>query len=157
MRHNVFGKKLNRDIKTRNALFRSLVQEMVEHGKVVTTYPKAKAVRGLIEKTVTRARTGTSQARAIVEGLLLKKELVEKMMMSIAPAFKNRPGGYIRIIKMGKRMGDTAEEVTIEWTEKIESDEKVKSEKLKIKSEEKKEEKKVKSQKLKVKSEAKKV
>ncbi|OGG16850.1 50S ribosomal protein L17 [Candidatus Gottesmanbacteria bacterium RIFCSPHIGHO2_02_FULL_39_11] len=120
MRHNVFGKKLNRDIKTRNALFRSLVQEMVEHGKVVTTYPKAKAVRGLIEKTVTRARTGTDAAHAIVEGLLLEKELVDKMMGTVAPAFKNRPGGYIRIIKMGKRMGDTAEEVTMEWTEKIE-------------------------------------
>ena len=118
MRHNVFGKKLNRDIKTRNALFRSLVQEMVEHGKVVTTYPKAKAVRGLIEKTVTRARTGTDAAHAIVEGLLLEKELVDKMMGTVAPAFKNRPGGYIRIIKNGSRPGDNAPMAIIELVDR---------------------------------------
>lgn len=140
MRHNTFGKKLNRDIKTRNALFKSLVTEMVEHGKIKTTYPKAKAVRGLIEKTVTIAKKGTDNARRLVGRGILEKANVDKMMDKIAPAFAKRQGGYIRIIKMGKRVGDTAEAVTMEWTEKIEEEKKVKSEKVKVKNEEKKEE-----------------
>jgi large subunit ribosomal protein L17 len=122
MRHNVFGKKLNRDIKQRQALFKSLTKSLVKYGKIETTYPKAKAVRGLIEKMVTKAKKGDANSKRHLESFLVEKDLVDKMMNTIGPVFKSRNGGYLRIIKLGKRIGDTGESVRMEWTDEIKSE-----------------------------------
>lgn len=116
MRHNVFGKKLNRDVKERKALFRSLIDQMIIHGKIRITISKAKAVRGLIEKIVTHAKAGTNTSIRQIATIVQKKELIDKLVKDIAPRFKDRIGGYIRIIRVGKRRGDATEEAIMEWT-----------------------------------------
>jgi len=138
MKHKVFGKKLNRDVKQRQALFKGLVQALVEHGKINTTLPKAKAVQGLIEKTVTEAKESTTASMRQVAAILNKKELITKLVSVIAPKFKDKQGGYVRILRIGKRSGDNAEAVIMEWstdmTEKKEKQEVVKTAKKETKS-----------------------
>lgn len=129
MRHKVFGKKLNRDIKERKALFRSLVQALITHGKVKTTLPKAKAVSSLIEKLVTKAKDGSRASLNQVSSFLTKRDLIRKLTGEIAPKFSHKIGGYIRLVRLGKRAGDNAEEVSMEWTESISPQEKEKPKK----------------------------
>lgn len=116
MRHKVFGRKLNRDVKERKALFRSLVYALIKYGKIRTTLAKAKAIRGLIEKLVTKAKDGSSSSLRQVSSFLTKKDLITKLTKEIAPKFADKIGGYIRIRRVGFRTGDNAEEVTISWT-----------------------------------------
>ena len=116
MRHKVFGRKLNRDVKERKALFKSLVIALIKYGKIKTTLIKAKAVCGLVEKLVTKAKNGSSGALIGVSSFLGNKELVQKLNKDIAPRFANKMGGYVRIIKVGKRVGDSAEQAIMEWT-----------------------------------------
>lgn len=138
MKHRVFGKKLNRDVKQRRALFKGLVQALVEHGKINTTLPKAKAVQGLIEKTVTGAKESTTASMRQVSAILNKKELITKLVSVIVPKFKDKQGGYVRIVRIGKRVGDNAEAVIMEWStdmsEKKGKGEIVKTTKKEIKS-----------------------
>ena len=118
MRHNVFGRKLNRDIKERKALFRSLVSSFILHGKIKTTYAKAKAVGSLIEKLVTKAKDGSRQSINQIYSFLNNKAPVKKLVDDVAPRFKDKIGGYIRMIRLGRRPGDNAEVVQMEWTVK---------------------------------------
>lgn len=118
MRHQVFGKKLNRDIKERKALFRSLIHALIKHGKIKTTVAKAKAVRSIAEKLVTHAKENTTSAVYKVASFLNRKESIDKLVKDIAPRFKNKLGGYLRIIRVGKRPGDNAEEAILEWSVK---------------------------------------
>jgi large subunit ribosomal protein L17 len=136
MRHGVFGRKLNRDVKERRALLRSLVDALILHGKIITTSAKAKAVRGQIEKLVTHAKKGTRASLRTVESWTLHKVAYDILVKDIAPQFKTRPGGYIRIIPLGKRAGDGTNEVRIEWVEEIAKKQEVK--KIKAKKETKK-------------------
>lgn len=117
MRHKVFGKKLNRDIKERKALFKNLINSFLIKGEIVTTYPKAKAVRGLIEKIVTHAKDGSNSAINKVATIVNHKSVMDKLVNEIAPKFKDRAGGYIEIVKLGRRRSDNAEEVRIRWSE----------------------------------------
>jgi large subunit ribosomal protein L17 len=116
MRHKVFGRKLNRDIKERKALFKSLVIGLITHGKIRTTLAKAKAVLGLVDKLVTRAKDGSESAKTQISSFLARGEAVKKLTNDIAPRFKDRLGGYARIRRTGRRSGDNAEEVEMEWT-----------------------------------------
>lgn len=116
MRHKYFGRKLNRDIKERKALFRSLVIALIDKGKIRTTVAKAKAIQGLVEKLVTKAKEGTDGAIRQLTSFLTRKEIVSKLTGDITPRFKDRVGGYVRIRKLGKRFGDGAEEVVMEWS-----------------------------------------
>lgn len=120
MRHRVFGRKLNRDIKERKALFRSLVNALILNGKIKTTYAKAKAVGSLIEKLVTKAKDGSRSSVVQIASFLNTKEPVKKLVDEIAPRFKDKVGGYIRMIRLGRRSGDNAQEVMMEWTVKPE-------------------------------------
>lgn len=117
MRKNVFGRHLKRDSNERTALFKGLASSLVLHERIQTTEEKAKAVRPLVEKLVTRARIGDVQAHSLIQPYL-NAEALKKMMHDIAPRFKNRPGGYTRIIKMGPRLQDNASVVILEWVEK---------------------------------------
>lgn len=116
MRHNVFGKKLGRDIKERKALFRQLIRDLIKHGKIKTTLAKAKAVQGQAEKLVTFAKENTDASRRNIEAFLTQKESIRRLMSSIAPRFSERVGGYIRIYRLDKRPGDNAQQVVMEWT-----------------------------------------
>lgn len=116
MRHQVFGRKLNRDVKERKALFRSLVSALIIKGKIKTTLAKARAIRGLVEKLVTLAKKDTCATRMKLHSFLIKRDLVQKIVKDIASKFTDRKGGYIRIRRIGQRIGDSAEEVFMEWT-----------------------------------------
>ena len=116
MRHKKFGKKLNRDIKERKALFRSLINSLILHGRIKTTQAKAKAVTSLIEKLVTKAKDGSWAQVNQLKSFLNRSETVKKLTDEIAPRFQNKVGGYIRMIRLGRRKSDSAQEVLVEWT-----------------------------------------
>ncbi len=125
--HMLFGRQLSRDTEHRIAMRRNLVQSLFEHGKVRTTMPKAKEVRGLAEKLITLGRLNTVNARRKVTALLNDRRLVDeeqeftgktvvqKLFDEIAPKFAGRPGGYTRIIKTGEwRIGDAGDIVLLQ-------------------------------------------
>lgn len=116
MRKNVFGRQLKRDTNERKALFKSLMSALVLKERIKTTEEKAKAIRGQVEKLVTKAKIKGEAARSILSAYLLPNAL-DKMIKEIAPRFKERPGGYTRIVKLGRRFGDDAMMVLMEWVE----------------------------------------
>ncbi len=119
MRKRVFGYNLNRDRNERQALFRSLLSALIEKEGIETTAVKAKAIRGTAEKLITKAKRGTLNDRRIVKKTLLKTPLVNKLFDQIAPVFKNRNGGYLMRVKLGRRYGDDAPLVKLLFTEDI--------------------------------------
>ncbi|MBI2617357.1 50S ribosomal protein L17 [Candidatus Gottesmanbacteria bacterium] len=119
MRHHVFGRKLNRNSKERKALFKSLILSLIQFGKIKTTVAKAKAVHGLIDKLVTKAKDGSENARHQLYAFLAKKDAVETLINKIAPIFKDTIGGYVRIRRTGMRRGDSSEEVILEWSKAL--------------------------------------
>lgn len=114
MRHQVHGKKLNRSSGHRKALYRNMVQSLVEHERITTTLAKAKAVRPVAEKLITRAKGQDLASRRALISFLPTKTAVEKLYSDIAPRFSERPGGYTRIIKTGRRAGDGVEMAILE-------------------------------------------
>ncbi len=135
MRHQVFGKKLNRDVKERKALFKSLIIALISFGRIRTSIAKAKAVQRLAEKMVTKAKEGSDVAIRQVSAFLTKKEIINKLIAEISPRFRKTDGGYLRIRRIGKRAGDASEQVILEWSVAEEKKPEVKS----IVKEEKKE------------------
>lgn len=117
MRKQVFGRQFKRTKNQRKALFSGLISAVISKGRIETTEEKAKAIKGDLEKLVTKAKKGEAAKR------LLQKDLkpfeIDKMVNQIAPVFANRPGGYTRIIKTGKRFNDNASMVILEWVEEI--------------------------------------
>lgn len=119
MKKKVFGYQLSRDKNERKALFRTLISSFIKNGEIKTTLTKAKAIQAEIEKLITKARKGTLSNRREVFKFLIKSELVNKLFEVIAPVFKERQGGYTRIIKCGQRRGDAAKMVKILFSEEI--------------------------------------
>lgn len=124
MRHRMAGRKLGRDMDERDALRRNLVKQLFEHERIETTRAKAEAVRGQAERLITLAKQGNSagdakmvHARRLAAARLSDAESVKKLFDDIAPRFKDRPGGYTRIVKLGPRFGDAAEMVLLELVE----------------------------------------
>lgn len=126
MRHQVFGRHLNRDVKERKALYKSLINALIQHGRIKTTLAKAKAIKGLAEKLVTRAKENSVSAFSQLSSFLTKKDIINKLFKEIAPRFQNKLGGYLRMVRLGRRAGDNAQEVMLEWTVKEEKKEKPK-------------------------------
>lgn len=120
MRHKVAGRKLSRDLKQRKALFKNLINALVLHGAIKTTESKAKAVRRLAEKLIRKGRGGTLHARRLIAAFLQNKGAVNKIVDELSPLFKNRPGGFTRIIRLGQRRGDKTMMVRLELVEKPE-------------------------------------
>ncbi|HYX24225.1 MAG TPA: 50S ribosomal protein L17 [Thermoanaerobaculia bacterium] len=118
MRHAVKGRKLGRTSSHREALFRNQLQSLVEKEKIVTTLPKAKELRPIAERVITRGKHGTIHDRRWVLRWVLKRDLVKKVFDEIAPRFTERPGGYLRIVKLGPRQGDGAEMAVLELVER---------------------------------------
>jgi large subunit ribosomal protein L17 len=124
MRHNVAGKKLDRTSGARLALRRNLIKQFFEHERIHTTKAKAAAIRGEAEKIITIARNsanGTDSekvtARRLVAAKLGDNRVLKRLFDEIAPRFANRPGGYTRVMKLGPRLGDSAEMVILELVE----------------------------------------
>ncbi|HMS22452.1 MAG TPA: 50S ribosomal protein L17 [Candidatus Levybacteria bacterium] len=119
MRKRVFGKKLKRTTNQRKALFRSLTQALVLHGRIKTTEAKAKAIKGEIEKLITYAKNHKENAYNHLQHHVHPK--TAEGIITIAPVFENRPGGYTRIIRIGGRKKDNAAMVLLEFVEKTQS------------------------------------
>jgi large subunit ribosomal protein L17 len=111
-------RKLGRTSSHREALFRNQLQSLVEKEKIVTTLPKAKELRPIAEKVITRGKHGTLHDRRWVLRWVLKRDLVKKVFDEIAPRFTSRPGGYLRIVKLGPRQGDGAEMAVLELVDR---------------------------------------
>jgi large subunit ribosomal protein L17 len=114
MRHRNSGRKLSRNTSHRRALLRNLVTSFLEHGRLMTTLPKAKEIRPLAEKMITLGKRDDLHARRQVQAYLLKEAIAKQVFDTIAPRFADRPGGYSRIIKLGYRKGDGADLAIIE-------------------------------------------
>lgn len=115
MRHRHGYKKLGRTSSHRGALLKNLSIALVNAGKIETTLPKAKELRGYIERLITRARLGDSNAHRVIFASLQDKNATKKLVEEIAPKFKERNGGYTRIIKTRIRKGDAAEMAFVEF------------------------------------------
>ena len=114
MRHQRAGFKLKRDVSGRRALFRNLVTSVIEQERVITTTPKAKAVKPLVDKMITLAKRDTLHSRRQAASFLQTPASVQKLFDKISPRFSQRNGGYTRIVKLGWRKGDGAEQVMLE-------------------------------------------
>jgi large subunit ribosomal protein L17 len=114
VRHARAGKKLGRDSAHRKALYSNLAGALIEHGRIKTTVTKAKAVRPHVEHMITLGRRGDLHARRQATAFLRSRDVVHRLFADVAPLFKDRPGGYTRIIKIGTRPGDSAEMAYIE-------------------------------------------
>jgi large subunit ribosomal protein L17 len=114
VRHQNSGKKLGRDSAHRKALYSNLAGALIEHGRIKTTVTKAKAVKPLAEQMITLGRRGDLHARRQATAFLRSRDVVHHLFAQVAPRFKDRPGGYTRIIKLGPRPGDAAEMVYLE-------------------------------------------
>ncbi len=132
MRHRDMGRKLGRSSAQRNALRRTLITQLIEKERIETTEAKAKFVRADAEKLITLAKRGltarenepeatatarTVHARRLIAARLNDPEAVKKLFDTIAPRYDKRAGGYTRILKLGRRLGDAAEMVLLEMVE----------------------------------------
>jgi large subunit ribosomal protein L17 len=116
MRHLKAGRKLNRSASHRRALFRNLVTALLERERIRTTDAKAKEIRRLTERMITLGKNGSLAARRRALAFVRSRTVVKRLFDEIAPRFKDRPGGYTRIIKIGVRRGDAAPVSVIELT-----------------------------------------
>lgn len=119
MLHRVAGKKLGRTKNQRTALFRNLANQLILHEKIVTTEAKAKAVKPIVEKLVTRAKVNTIHNRRLLLKRLVSENTVRKMLEVIGPKFKDRKGGYTKIVRLGNRVNDAAPMVALFFVEEV--------------------------------------
>lgn len=117
MRHVVRNRKLSRTPAHRHALFRNQLASLIEHGRIRTTHAKAKELRRVAEKVITRARQDTVHARRLVRRWVPDRTLLKKLFDEIAPRFSDRAGGYTRVLKLGPRTGDAAEMAILEFVD----------------------------------------
>ncbi|HHZ84016.1 MAG TPA: 50S ribosomal protein L17 [Nitrospirales bacterium] len=117
MRHRKDGRQLGRNTAHRKALFRSLLTALFDHERIETTSAKAKELKGLADRMITFGKSGTLAARRRALACVWRKDVVAKLFKDIAPRFSSRSGGYTRIIKTRRRVGDGAEMVAIELVE----------------------------------------
>jgi large subunit ribosomal protein L17 len=148
MNKKVFGRKLSRSRPAREALFAGLAVSLIKNGKTVTTRAKAKAIVPAVEKMVTLAKKRTLSGRRKILGELdNSREATDTLFTTVIKAFSEKTSGFTRIISLPRRVGDNAEMVRLEWTEKVEYPSEKKEEKKTEKIEVKKAKKEVKSKK----------
>jgi large subunit ribosomal protein L17 len=114
MRHRVAGYRLKRDVGARKALLRNLATSVIDMERVVTTVPKAKAVKPLVEHLITLAKKDNLHARRQAAAVLMTPKSVKKLFDTLGTRFGQRAGGYTRIVRLGPRKGDGAEQAMIE-------------------------------------------
>jgi len=117
MRHQKNTRKLGRTSQHRDLMLANLVASLIIHKRVKTTLAKAKEARPLVEKLVTLGKTGTLHARRLAVAKIGQRDAVATLFKTIAPGFKDRKGGYTRIIKLGPRQSDAAPVAFLEWVD----------------------------------------
>ena len=121
MRHKLAHRKLNRTASHRKAMFANMASSLIEHEQIVTTLLKAKELRPIVEKLVTLAKRGDLNSRRLAIARTRNKEMSKKLFDVLGPRYKDRQGGYIRIMKAGFRYGDNAPMAVIEFVDRDES------------------------------------
>jgi large subunit ribosomal protein L17 len=121
MRHKKSGRRLGRNSSHRKAMFRNMATSMLKHETIRTTLPKAKELRRVVEPLITLAKEDSVANRRLAFNRLRDKEVVGKLFNDLGPRFKARPGGYLRILKMGPRPGDAAPMAIVMLTQRAES------------------------------------
>ena len=120
MKHNIKNKKLNRTSTHRKAMFMNLSNALIKHEQITTTLPKAKELKRFIEKIITLGKHGDLTSRRKAISILQDQEMVKKIFDTISKRYKERKGGYTRIIKLGNRFGDNAPMAVIELVDRDE-------------------------------------
>lgn len=123
MNHRKTGRKLGRTSAHRKALFRNMVTSLLEHEQIRTTDAKAKELRGIAERMITLGKRGTLHARRQALETIRSKEVASKVFDQLADRYRDRPGGYTRVIKLGHRAGDSAPMSIIELVDRDETQE----------------------------------
>ena len=118
MRHRKSGRRLNRDSAHRKAMFANMASALIKHEQIKTTLPKAKELRPIVEKLVTLAKRGDLHARRLAYARLQDRVMVAKLFDVLTERYKDRPGGYIRIIRANFRYGDCAPLAYIEFVDR---------------------------------------
>lgn len=118
MRHRKSGRKLNRTSSHRKAMFQNMAVSIMRHELIKTTLPKAKSLRGVVERLITLGKTDSVANRRLAFNRLRDREIVTKLFTDIGPRNAARPGGYLRIIKCGFRAGDNAPMAYVEMVER---------------------------------------
>jgi large subunit ribosomal protein L17 len=118
MRHGKAGRKLNRTWEHRKAMFANMAASLITHEQIVTTLPKAKDLRPIVEKLVTMAKKGDLNSRRLAVGQIRDEKAVKKLFDVLGPRYKDRAGGYTRVLKAGFRYGDNASVGVIEFVDR---------------------------------------
>jgi large subunit ribosomal protein L17 len=118
MRHGFVGRRLSRSVSHRKSMFANLAASLIEHEQIVTTLPKAKDLRPIVEKLVTLGKRGDLHARRQAISQIGNEPLVKRLFDTIAPRYAQRNGGYLRIMKAGFRKGDNAAMAVIEFVDR---------------------------------------
>lgn len=118
MRHRKSGRQLGRNSSHRHAMFRNMAASLLKHETIKTTLPKAKELRRVVEPLITIAKEDSVAHRRLAFDRLRDKEVVGKLFTDVGPRNKARPGGYVRILKMGMRAGDNAPMAIVQLVEK---------------------------------------
>jgi large subunit ribosomal protein L17 len=118
MKHRVVGRRLDRTTEHRTAMFRNLVTSLLRHERITTTTPKAKELKRFADKIITLAKRATPHARRIAHRDVRDVEVLNKLFGPLADRFKARPGGYTRLVRVGRRAGDNAELAVIELVDR---------------------------------------
>ena len=118
MRHRESGRKLNRNSSHRKAMFRNMAVSLIEHEMIKTTLPKAKELRRIAEPLITMAKIDNVAKRRLAFSRLRDRNIVTKLFNELGPRYKERPGGYLRILKCGFRAGDKAAMAIVELVDR---------------------------------------
>ncbi len=122
MRHRKSGRQLNRNSSHRKAMFKNMTVSLLRHEVIRTTLPKAKELRRVAEPFITMAKSDSVHKRRIAFDRLRDRDIVTKLFNELGPRYKERPGGYLRILKMGYRTGDKAPMAYVELVDRPEVD-----------------------------------
>ena len=137
MRHRLKGRKLNRTWEHRKAMFANMSTSLIIHEQIVTTLPKAKELRSVVDKLITLGKRGDLHARRLAASRLKDPEAVKKLMEVLGPRYAERPGGYTRVLKAGFRHGDNAPMAVIELVDRdVEAKGKIDRERLEAEEQE---------------------
>ncbi len=121
MKHQLAGRKLNRTASHRKAMFANMACALIKHEQIFTTLPKAKDLRPIVEKLITLGKKNDLAARRLLIARLRDKDMAEKVLATLSTRYKERQGGYIRVLKAGFRYGDATPMAIVEFVDRDES------------------------------------
>jgi large subunit ribosomal protein L17 len=121
MQHRRLGRRFNRDSGHRQAMFSNMAAALIKHEQIVTTLPKAKDLRRVVDKYITLAKRGDLNSRRLAASRMRDEDMVKKLFDVLGPRYKDRNGGYTRVLKAGFRYGDSAPRAVIELVDRDEN------------------------------------